>query len=720
MTLPRLHLHISKRVATRWFFVIVILYLELTLKVSVGDDVLSSLLFIALFSLCAGRFLSLAITLPVNPKVNQVVTGILTGALGVIYTVMYFVRIVFKSYYEPSTILSGASGVVGDFSGTVIGLVLCPSGIFHILLFLLPLVAFVVALRRVPFGSYHETARGRIRVAFTSVEALFLTLLLITFVPAASNLYWSQYNFNTGVKSFGLLDSTRRALGTMVFGDTVAFGDQSTGGTDGSDAPTYDSESYNVMNIDFDEISSDTEDETLARMDAYVQSLTPSSKNEMTGRFEGKNLIFITAESLSAEAIREDVTPTLYRMATKGMVFSDFYQPESASTTGGECNNLLGLLPMKGGTSLSSTCSHNNYFTIGNALSREGYKGWAFHDHLYTYYSRDESHVNLGYSEGYMGMGNGMEEFVEDQWTESDLEMAEGTLDMYADQQPFNVYYMSVSAHGPYSYDGQAMCARNWDVVEDLDCSYEVKGYLAANVELDRAIQYLIDGLDERGILDDTVFVVVPDHYPYTVDGEGTGYESSLNEKPMLTELYGFEPTDLFGRDHSRLIIWNSELEDEDPIEVTTPVCSIDVLPTLLNLFGCDWDSRMLPGRDVFSDADPLVFFTTYDWKTDLGTYLAETSTFEANEGAEVPDGYVDKINAVVADKISYCLGVLDYDYYGHVFGPSATAVEHVDDGDDDGTGDYAMGDEDDSGEESDDADYAEDEWYEGDWYEEY
>ena len=78
----------------------------------------------------------------------------------------------------------------------------------------------------------------------------------------------------------------------------------------------------------------------------------------------------------------------------------------------------------------------------------------------------------------------------------------------------------------------------------------------------------------------------------------------------------------------------------------------------------------MLPGRDVFSDAMALVFNTNYDWKTELGTYYASTGTFEpADANTTIPEGYVDAIRSIVRNKINYCQGVLDTDYFRHIFG---------------------------------------------------
>ena len=64
---------------------------------------------------------------------------------------------------------------------------------------------------------------------------------------------------------------------------------------------------------------------------------------------------------------------------------------------------------------------------------RLGYFGKAYHNNDYTFYERQETHNNLGYSEGFMGMGNGMEEYVADVWPESDEEMLKGTLQEYID-----------------------------------------------------------------------------------------------------------------------------------------------------------------------------------------------------------------------------------------------------------------------------------------------
>ena len=358
-------------------------------------------------------------------------------------------------------------------------------------------------------------------------------------------------------------------------------------------------------------------------------------------------------------------------MATQGIQFTDYSQFASAGTTGGECCNIFGVHPIDGGESIVNLVPHNNYSTLGNALNRLGYEGWMFHNNTYTFYERDYTHNLMGYNHGYMGLGNGMEAYVTPQWPESDLEMVRGTYDdIYGASEPYNVYYMSVSGHSNYSREDNDMSKLYWDEVEGLDYSEPVRAYLACNIDLDRAMEYLIGRLEETGQADHTVIVISADHFPYGLDDDG-----ALGSLTYLSELYGYDVETIFQRDHNRLIVWSGSLEGNDPIVVDEPVSSIDVLPTMLNLLGVEYDSRLLPGRDVFSGASPLVFDLSHDWRTDLGTYYAGSGTFVPNEGAEIPDGYVESMSTVVDGKISYCRGVVTTDYYGHVFGPAPDAA---------------------------------------------
>lgn len=650
-----------------WSISAAIVWMELVFKLSTTGGLFPGIFFILLFSTSLGLLLWFATSFIPRLKHRRVVVAILLALLGVLFCVEYFVFCEFKVFYDLNTILNGAGGVAGQFGGDAASLVFSPSGLLHVLLFLAPAILYVVLWRTRKLSRKRPTRRARWVSGVGMVLAYLLAVGLLALPTAYGKTYFSRYSFQAAVGNFGLVTGLRKDVwkaatssGGATFEDEGALDAGSTSDGGSSSAQAYDK---NVMDIDF--ASLDQSDENLVSLDEYVSSLTPSSQNEMTGRCADYNLIFISAEAFCAEVIDPELTPTLYRLANNGIQFTDYYQPASCGTTGGEVNNIMGVLPVEGGNSMDYLSDNNNYFTMGSALNREGYNGWMFHNNDYTFYDRNVTHEHLGYNNGFMGMGNGMEEYVTQQWTESDLEMVQGTFEnIYADQEPFNVYYMTVSGHGVYT-DANAMSAKNWDKVADLDYNDEIKHYLAAQMEFESAMEWLVNALEERHMADHTLIVISADHFPYGIDTSATP-----GNIPNLSELYGYDVETYWQRDHNRLIMWSESFEDEDPIVVDTPTFSDDVLPTLLNLFGLEYDSRLLPGRDVFSDATPLAFDVMYNWKTSLGTYNANSGTFTpASDDVEVPDGYVDSMNAIVHNKIQFCYGVIDRDYYGHVFG---------------------------------------------------
>ena len=420
----------------------------------------------------------------------------------------------------------------------------------------------------------------------------------------------------------------------------------------------------NSLDIDFEALALEAPNSTVAALETYVASRTPSSQNEYTGLFQGKNLIFITAEAFSREAVSEEYTPTLYRLMTRGINFTDYYQPAwGGSTSTGEYSNLTGLIPTYGVSSIQKSASRNMYFTLGNQLQRLNYSSFAYHNHTYTYYDRHRTHRNLGYST-YMGLGNGLEGKIRNQWPESDLELMQATVDQYIDLQPFSVYYMTISGHTHYNWGGNSMSGKNRDAVADMEGSDAVRAYIAANLELEYAMEYLIERLEEAGIADDTVIVLGSDHYPY-----GLAEEYSSSYRDALAELYGYDYYEPWARDHNALIIWCGSLEDRDPIVVDTPVYSLDIVPTVSNLMGLEYDSRLLVGRDVFSDTEPLVLWIDRSWMTDLARYNASTGVLTVKDGAELPEDYVSRISAVVSNHFTFSKNVLDTDFYGVLFG---------------------------------------------------
>ncbi|MCR5592401.1 MAG: LTA synthase family protein [Saccharofermentans sp.] len=669
-------------------FALVLFYYELVFGFSAfGPGFSSSVIHVILSSLYIG--LPVCLLLQAFKGKVRIAAGIAVRVIAALpFLIEFFIAMQFKTLYDLHTVFFGGEDALTGFASTIKSLILSKSGIGHIFLFLLPTLVYVirVIIHKVDLKRPDSWKIGLMAVLIP--VSFFTNVIIISTSDAKSALHGKEYSFNNAASEFGLYEAIGLDIKSLINGaDNIGFETvdvpvvlptatptptpvpvPTVPGATPTPTPTPTPVPVpHVMDIDFEGIAQ-TESGTIASLAEYCASLEPTMTNQYTGLFEGKNLIMITAEAFTAEAIDPELTPTLYRLATRGINFNDSYVPATAGTIGGEFSHIFGLLPMDGGVSFyHMTARGNTYLTMSQQLNMRGYYGAAFHNNDYQFYTRNVTHNLLGYSEGFTGWGNGLESYIDPVWPESDLQLMEATVPGYINHQPFNIYYMSVSGHSNYSRGANAMSRLHWDETASLDgiCSEPVRAYIACQIELDRALEYLVGQLEAAGIEDDTVIAICADHYPYGLDRD-----SDAGYMHYLSELYGYEVTNTIERDHNRLILWCGCLEDEDPIIIDSPTTSIDMLPTLLNLFGVEYDSRLLPGRDVLSDEMAISFNASYDWRTDLGTYISSSGTFTPNDpDADIPDGYVDAVRTIVANRVNFCRGVLSSNFYNYLFG---------------------------------------------------
>ena len=679
--IPRDRLAGLRRIPLSWvFFPLALLYHELLLRAfdpaSVFFD--GALLPIALAAIGGGLLLSLLCGLLPWRKTVRWVSLCLTLLWSVFVCVQYCCKSYFKTYFALTFMVTMTGHVVGDFAATILEIIL--TRLPFILLAMLPLVLAIVLRRRI----VPEARTGRtvlLVMAGLSVLTIGGSAVLFRLGPNAA-LYTYDFNTDSAVSKFGLGSSLGLELTYALTGTPApplpSLPQPEEPVEDVTPEPVV--YGYNALDIDFSALADAASDSTLASLHRYVASRTPSRQNEYTGMFQGKNLILLTAEAFSPWFISEELTPTLYRLTHEGFVCTNYYQPGwGQSTTGGEFAVLTGLLPTWIDNNVSFWASRNDYMplALGNQFRALGYQTPAWHDNTYNYYNRDATHPNLGYD--YQGIGNGLTlpSSSGGGWPYSDLEMLESTMDSYVDTylatgQPFHAYYMTVSGHGSYNW-GQSMAAKNRAAAQAAypDASAPVQAYVAANLELEAALTYLVEQLEAKGIADDTVICLSADHYPYALAETDVDY---------YAELTGRQDTDLdTSRYRNALILWCGSMTE--PVTVDVPCSAVDIVPTLSNLFGLSYDSRLLSGRDILDDSYnaaraagsfPLVILPTAagnSWATAAGVYEAPTGTFTPNPGITVEDGYVDSINRLVSTKYTYAKLLIQYDYYRVVLG---------------------------------------------------
>ena len=667
--LLRIYRRQTWKVSHLWLFPVALVYMEIFLRLFTKTGLFRNLIYPVLFGLACG-LLCAALTSAFKPKVNRVISMILLYLFGLLFTVECLIKNSYQVYMTLSAVITGAGGVVGGFSSDLLRAIF--TGLPKIFIFFLPAILYTgTGKRRMPARRYQLPFVGALLVVALIVQGISV---LGASHGNTKDRYKNQYNFNTATQVFGLITSTRleSKYSRTDTGDFTMETEPSPSPTpvqaEASPSPSPIVYGDNVMDIDFDRLNAETSDETLLSMNEYVQSLTPSKKNAYTGLFEGKNLILICAEAFSDSAVDENLTPTMYRLMHNGFYFSEFYQPSwGGSTSTGEFSLIFGLVPTDGIDTILDIRYNNNYFTLGSQLSRLGYYSKAYHNGVYDFYDRDLTHETFGYDE-YLGDGNGLEDLLDGDT--SDTQMFDTTMDLYMDHQPFSAYYMTLSGHCIYQ-EGSRFVTQNLSRVQEVFGSrYKntTMYYFCYQMELDHALERMIQKLEEKGIADNTVIAMTGDHYPYGLEKSDT----FNNSEDYVTDLYGYKYTNSYEQDHNGLIIWSECLEHENKdmaCEISAPTYSLDVVPTLSNLFGVEFDSRLLVGRDVFSDAEPIVVWNNYTWVTDRGKFDSMEYEFVPNPGFEYDEEYISRISNIVANKITFSTRVVDYDYYGYLFG---------------------------------------------------
>lgn len=630
-------------------YIITLLYLEMIFRFFAVE---SSITFQCLYILLYILFLSCILTL-LSSVFKQKVNIKIHHVMSVLLTIWYGAEIVYKRAFH--VYFSFATTFFADqamgFKDKIISLV-C-SNIIPVLLILIPVIWIMCNKEKIQYFDYgFKNELKHILNLMLGLGIFYLLFFMSLNCHKNSDnspyeLYTHLNNNALNKETFGALPSTFIEIRKMIFPDDDI--DYATVVNSEEEEKTY---AKNISDIDFQSLEQNETNSTLKSMDNYFNEKQGTNQNEYTGYFKGKNLILIMAESFNTLGVDEDRTPTLYKLSHSGFYFKQFYSPVILSTIGGEFQELTGLYPDL--TTLSKQWrGGTNYFPYGygKEFSALGYRTYAYHDHTYNFQNRNTYLSSLGFT-NFQGCGNGLESRINcNQWPESDMEMMNTTPSDYLGKDGnFMTYYVTVSGHMSYSFKSNAMARKHQDAVDDLPYSEDVRAYMATQIELDQALAELIQKLTDSGELDNTVIALVGDHYPYDIS---TDHINEAHECDGTIEI-----------NRSDFILWNSTMDTK---EITKVGGNLDVLPTILNLFGISYDSRLIIGNDLLSDSPGLVIFADHSWVTNEGSYWASTKQFVSNGNIKNQDEYVSHMNQIVNNKINMSKLIMENDYYKKV-----------------------------------------------------
>lgn len=644
-----------------WFFPLSLIICEIIFRAFVGNFFDIGLLFSILLAIPVGIVLTILSSFFKNTKVNKGIAIGLSSLTFLIYAVQTVYYNVFNKLLVIYSLTAGGAELIateGDFLVTTLMNVLyCSPVILALFLPTLFLIIFGNRLFKLERASWLN--KGISLSSAILIRAI--SIFLIFSIPACNEIYNGIFNQSQILDKFGLLtteylDIKNNLLHLGTSGDITI------------DSTTYSSSEIkeekeeivykeNIMDIDFDSLIANETDQTVISLHNYFKSEKATLQNEYTGKFKDYNLIMLTAEGFAPYAIDKTLTPTLYKMYTEGFRFTNYYNPPwSVSTSDGEYVECVGLIPKSGVWSFYETGKNNIFlpFTMAQQFLNIGVNPvYGYHNNTYSYYHRDISHPNLGYL--YKGQGNGLN--IKKTWPQSDNEMIELTTDDYLNSgKRFHAYYMTVSGHMRYDFVNNYMSYKYRDYVKDLPYSDTVKAYIACNMDLDRAMETLLKRLEEKGVADKTLIVISPDHTPYGLEKTGPDKYEYFNE------IFGHEVETQFEVNESVLLMYTPSMTEGVTID---KVCSpLDIVPTLNNLLGFEYDSRLLSGKDIFSSSEGLVMFENKSFITDSGRYFSKTGEWVSNHGVTISDDYVAKMKKAVTNKFVVSKQIIETNYY--------------------------------------------------------
>lgn len=632
------------------FLVLFIIFEELVFSAFVLNTA-EGIFWKVLLSLPIGAFIYLLVGLG-NEKFNKIFSSVLIFAISFIFGAQVIYYEVYGSIISLFSMMNGNQ--VFQFFEMILKKIL--ENWYVIILVFLPFILWLVFMKKGRILlKKHDKKQYITKIAFIVIVQIIgiicINLTSSQDIYSAKNLYYNVHSPLLTASKMGICTTMRLDMQRLIFGFEEKEIDTGDIVNEPTNIPENEEKGYNILEIDFDSLIANETDETLKSMHEYFNTATVTQKNEYTGMFKGKNLVVFVAEAFSSMAIREDITPTLYKLYKEGFQFDNFYTPVfPVSTSDGEYITDTSLIPKEGVWSMKRIDGNYMPYSYANVFEKLGYSSNAYHNHTYTYYNRDVYIKTMGYN-SYLAKGNGLEERMNCKlWPNSDYEMIDVTVDDYINNDNFIAYYMTVSGHLNYNRTGNMMVHRNWDVVKDMPYSEPARCYLATEVELDKAIAELIKRLEAAGKLEDTVIAISADHYPYGL---------TLDE---INELSTYKRDDVFEKYRMPFLVWSGSMKE--PIKVDKIGSSLDVLPTLLNLFGVEYDSRLLIGKDILSNVAPLVIYSNRSFITDKGRYNSITKKFTPNEGVEVEDDYVKKISSIINGKYKMSRLVLEKNYY--------------------------------------------------------
>lgn len=356
----------------------------------------------------------------------------------------------------------------------------------------------------------------------------------------------------------------------------------------------------------------------LVEVNNYVRANQAEVNEEMFGKYEGRNLILVSLESLQSFVINNEmnghvVTPFLNSLTQDKdtYYFNNFYhQTGLGKTSDSEFvveNSLFGL----GRGAVFFTHGENTYNSMAEKLGENGYFTNVMHANNKSFWNRDRIYQSFNIDKFYDVESYEVTDENSVNWGMKDIEFFEQSAAHMAQMpQPFYSRMISLTNHFPFTLNEEDIM-----IPEYTSNSGTLNRYFQTVRYLDEAVKMFFDDLKEQGVYENSIIVMYGDHYGisenhnkamamYLGKEEITPYDSALLQSvPLFIHVPG----------------------SNDGQVIDKVAGQIDLRPTILHLLGIETEKDMQLGADLFSEEhEDFVIFRDGNFVTDEYVYASE------------------------------------------------------------------------------------------------
>ena len=234
---------------------------------------------------------------------SNILLHILSLILCIYYCASFIVKNVFNITISLSTLSLYKNITSGVFMDTTVSVI--QENILYILIVCLPFILSFI------FTRFNKTEFSLKQISFNILTVLvsyLLFLISLNLNTEYNSIYFKQNSIDKTVNSFGAIPGfvidARKNLTGFEAGAVISKPQEET---EKEEEINHDPQ---ILDIDFDSLNKNN---TVINMSEYFKNEEYSYKNEYTGLFEDKNLIYIMAESFDGYFVNPELTPTLYK-----------------------------------------------------------------------------------------------------------------------------------------------------------------------------------------------------------------------------------------------------------------------------------------------------------------------------------------------------------------------------------------------------------------------